>query len=178
MATVGLRATVKDGATTLVISSVCEIPESAAAVRTGALPVGAVVSSVKLSEALPMLPNASVWLATIVCVPSANPLGVNDQFPSASVVAVAVIAVPSTVKCTSVLARPVPLSASLEVMWSAADNPVSNVRLSVTVGPVVFSVKITGGVLVVVLPARSVTCAVSELLPLESVTPVDQLPSF
>src|ERR1700761_4731955 len=165
-ATVGLRATVKVGATTLVMSSVCEAPESEAAVKTGALPVGAVVSSVKLSEAVPMLPNASVWLATTVCVPSASPLGVNDQFPSASVVAVAVIAVPSTVKCTALLAKPVPLNASLEVMWSAADKPVSNVRLSVTVGPV--SATVTVRLAAVWLPLASVTCAVIVATPLAS----------
>src|SRR5258707_1635103 len=44
---------------------------------------GAVVSSVKLSEAVPVLPNVSVWLATMVCGPSASPLGGNDQAPGA-----------------------------------------------------------------------------------------------
>src|SRR5258705_13212032 len=42
---------------------------------------GAVVSSVKLSVAVPVLPNVSVWLATMVCGPSASPLGVNDHAP-------------------------------------------------------------------------------------------------
>ena len=44
------------------------------------------------------------------------------------------MAMPSMVKCTTVLARPVPLSASLEVMWSVADEPVSKASASVTVG--------------------------------------------
>ena len=44
------------------------------------------------------------------------------------------------VKCTTVLARPVPLSASLAVIWSVADEPVSNVSASVTTGVVVLSV--------------------------------------
>ena len=34
---------------------------------------GAVVSSVKLSVAVPVLPKVSVWLATMVCAPSASP---------------------------------------------------------------------------------------------------------
>ena len=51
--------------------------------------LGAVVSSVKLSEAVPVLPKPSVWLATMVCAPSASPTGVNDQTPWALAVAVA-----------------------------------------------------------------------------------------
>ena len=97
--------------------------------------VGAVVSSVKLSVAVPGLPKLSVWLATMVCGPSASPLGVNDHAPWASAVTVATIGLPSIVKCTTVLARPVPVNASFEVMRSIADDPVSIVRLSVTVGP-------------------------------------------
>ena len=34
---------------------------------------GAVVSSVKLSDAVPVLPKLSVWLATMVWVPSDSP---------------------------------------------------------------------------------------------------------
>ncbi len=49
---------------------------------------GAVVSSVKLSEAVPVLPKPSVWLATMVCGPSASPAGVNDHVPWASAVTV------------------------------------------------------------------------------------------
>ena len=56
---------------------------------------GAVVSSVKLSEAVPVLPNVSVWLATMVWAPSASPLGVNDQPPVASAVTVVAMALPS-----------------------------------------------------------------------------------
>ena len=83
---------------------------------------GAVVSSVKLSEAVPVLPKLSVWLATMVWAPSASPLGVNDQAPVASAVTVVAMALPSMVKCTTVLASPVPLSASFEVMWSLAER--------------------------------------------------------
>ena len=76
------------------------------------------VSSVKLSEAVPVLPKVSVWLATMVWAPSASPLGVNDQAPVASAVTVVAMALPSMLKCTTVLASPVPVSASFEVMWS------------------------------------------------------------
>src|SRR5205823_1308919 len=72
--------------------------------------VGAVVSSVKLNEAWPVLPKLSVWLATMVWAPSASPLGVNDQLPWALAVTVVAIGLPSIVKCTTVLASPVPLS--------------------------------------------------------------------
>ena len=80
-ATVELSATVKLGAVTSVTPSVCEVPESEAAASTGAPPLGAVVSRVKFSEAVPVLPKLSVWLATMVWAPSASPLGVNDQAP-------------------------------------------------------------------------------------------------
>ena len=101
---------------------------------------GADVSSVKLSEAEPVLPKVSVWLATMVCGPSASPVGVNDQAPLALAVTVVAMAVPSMVKLTTVLASPVPLTASLEVMWSLAELPVSMLSASVTLGPVVLSV--------------------------------------
>src|ERR1700682_4101012 len=137
---------------------------------------GAVVSSVKVSDAVPVLPNVSVWLATMVCAPSARPLGVNDHAPWAVAVTVLAIGLPSIVKCTTVLARPVPVSASLEVMRSVLEAPVSNARLSVTVGAVVLSVKTTG-VLVPVLPAASVSLATMLWLPLPaSVTVLLQAP--
>ncbi|RZM85801.1 hypothetical protein CWO91_42820, partial [Bradyrhizobium genosp. SA-3] len=77
---------VKLGEVAEVMLSEFELPLSEPAVRSGVLPLGAAVSSVKLSEAEPVLPKVSVWLATIVCGPSASPLGVNDQAPCASVV--------------------------------------------------------------------------------------------
>ena len=43
----------------------------------------------------------------------------------ALVVAVAAMALPSTVKCTTVLARPDPVNASLEVIRSVVEAPVS-----------------------------------------------------
>ena len=59
---------------------------------------GAVVSSVKVSDVLAELPAASVSLATTVWVPLARPVGVKVQAPDASAVAVAAMALPSTVK--------------------------------------------------------------------------------
>ena len=87
-----------------------------------------------------MLPNVSVWLATMVWAPSESPLGVNDQAPVASAVTVVAMALPSMLKCTTVLASPLPVSASFEVMRSLDELPVSMVRASVTAGAVVLSV--------------------------------------
>ena len=98
------------------------------------------VSRVKFNDAEPVLPKLSVWLATMVCAPLASPLGVNDQAPCASEVTVVALTTPSMVNCTSVLASPVPVSAGLVVTWSVAEEPVSETRASVTVGPVVLSV--------------------------------------
>src|SRR4030088_115330 len=96
--------------------SVVELPLLAAIAVIASASAGAVGASVKLSEAGPLVANVSVWLATMVCGPSASPLGVNDHAPCAVAVAVAATGLPSIVKCTTVLARPVPLSASLAVM--------------------------------------------------------------
>ena len=58
----------------------------------------------------------------------------------ASAVTVVAMALPSMLKCTTVLASPLPLSASFEVMRSLAEVPVSMLSASVSVGPVVLSV--------------------------------------
>ena len=60
----------------------------------------------------------------MVCRPSASPVGLNDQTPSELAVIVVAMAVPSIVELTTVLASPVPLTASFEVMWSLAELPV------------------------------------------------------
>ena len=60
-----------------------------------------------------------------------------------SAVTVVAMALPSMVKCTTVLASPVPLSASFEVMWSLDEVPVSMLSASVRSAPVVLSVKVT-----------------------------------
>ena len=59
---------------------------------------GAVVSRVKVSDVLAVLPAASVSLATTVCDPLPRPVGVKLQAPDASAVAVPAMALPSTVK--------------------------------------------------------------------------------
>src|SRR5258708_35812292 len=56
------------------------------------------VASVKESDAVPALPAASVSLATMGCAPTARPVGVYDQAPIESAIAVAAIALPSTGK--------------------------------------------------------------------------------
>jgi hypothetical protein len=123
--------------------STLDLPVSDAS-RFGVPPLGVVVSSVKLSEAVPVLPEASVWLATIVCTPSARPPGVKDHFPSASAITVVAIGLPSTVKFTAVLARPVPLSAALFEMMMSVDGPVLRASLAVTCGAAEFSGKVAG----------------------------------
>ena len=59
------------------------------------LTTGAVLSSVKLSVAVPVLPARSVWLAVSVCAPSARPAGVKLQAPVPSAVTVPSVAPPS-----------------------------------------------------------------------------------
>ena len=55
---------------------------------------GALVSRVKESEAVPVLPAALVSLATMVWAPSARPVGVNAQAPLELAVAVVAMAAP------------------------------------------------------------------------------------
>ena len=96
---------------------------------------GAAVSSVKMREAVPLLPAASVSLATIVWLPSAKLVGVNVHTPLALAVSlVPAIARPSTVKCTTAFGSPEPVSVSFEVILSVDDDPVSCARLSFTAG--------------------------------------------
>ena len=58
--TVELSATVKVGAVTLVMPSVCEVPEFDAGARIGAPPLGAVSST------------ATAWLAVVAALPAAS----------------------------------------------------------------------------------------------------------
>ena len=61
---------------------------------------------------------------------------------------------PSIVKCTTVLGRPVPFSVSFEVMFSLEDAPVMKVRLAVTIGGAVLGSKgagLSGVVLVAIV---------------------------
>ena len=139
-ATDGLNKITNVGIVAAVILSMLELPVSDAS-RFGVPPPGAVVSSMKLSEAAPVLPKASVWLATIVCTPSARPLGVKDHTPLASATTVVGIGLPSTVKFTAVLARPVPLIVALFEVMISVDVPVLNASLAVTCGA---TAKVTG----------------------------------
>ena len=102
----------------------------------------------------------SVWLATIVCTPSARPLGVNDHAPLASVITVEAVGVPSIVKYTAVLARPVPLSASFEVMLSLGDVPALKVSFAVIGGAVVLGANLTGRLVALTVELEVVAGAV------------------
>ena len=77
------------------ILSVEEVPVSE---TSAMLTVGAVLSSVKASGAVPVTPAVLVSLATIVCAPSDRLVGEKDQVPFALAVAVADTALPSTLK--------------------------------------------------------------------------------
>src|SRR5262249_16004472 len=136
-----------------VILSLADAPVSFARVS---VTVGAVVSSVKVSEALPVLPAASVSLATMVWAPWARPTGGNGHAPLALAGAVPSVVAPS-LNVTTALASPVPLSAAFAVILSLADTPVSLDRLSATAGAVVSSINVREAL--PVLPAASVSLA-------------------
>ena len=139
--TVEAGAAVPEIAAFDVILSVADAPVSLASFE---VTVGATVSSVKLTLAVPV-PPALVSLATMVCCPSARPVGVNDQAPFALAVAVAAIAVPSTVNLTVELGSAVPVRVAVEVILSVAELPVSLASPAVTVGGV-GGVGVGGGV--------------------------------
>ena len=101
--------------------SLAETPVSA---TSAMLTAGAVLSSVKLSVAVAVLPAGSVWLALSVWPPSANPIGVKLHAPVASAIAVPSVRPPSLI-VTSVLACPTPVTAGFEVILSLAETPVS-----------------------------------------------------
>src|SRR5436305_1394812 len=143
-------------------------------VTADAVTTGAAVSRVKLSELEPALPAMSVWVAATVCWPSASPVGVNDQLPLASAVAVAATAVPSTVNLTVEAGAAVPEIAAFDVILSVADAPVSLASFEVTVGATVSRVKLT---LAVPVPPALVSLAMMVCCP--SARPVgvnDQAP--
>ena len=77
-----------------VIRSVAEIPVSDARAM---LTTGAVLSSVKFSVALPVLPAWSVWVALSACAPSARPAGVKLQAPVPPAVVVPSVVPPSLI---------------------------------------------------------------------------------
>ena len=140
----GCDVTAKVGAVAAVMLSLLELPVSDAAIGFGVPPLGAVVSNVKLSAAVPVLPNVSVWLATMVCGPSARPAGVNDHAPWASAMTVVPVGAPSMIKCTTVLGRPVPLNASFDVMFPLGEEATPKASQAVTAGAVTAGVTIVG----------------------------------
>src|SRR6185312_11870735 len=152
----------KTGVVAAVMLSVFELPVSAVP-RFGAPPLGVVVSSVKLSEATPVLPKLSVWLATMVCAPSARPTGVKDHVPLASAITVEAIELPSTVKFTAVLARPVPLSVALFEVIMSVDVPLLKASLAVTWGAAVFSGEVAGLSVVAVLEGVDIVGTVRDV---------------
>ena len=68
----------------------------------------------------------------------------NDHAPLASAITVEAIGLPSTVKFTAVLARPVPLSVALFEVMMSVDVPVLKASLAVTCGAAVFSGNVSG----------------------------------
>src|SRR5690242_18649157 len=110
------------------------VPETVPLLPAVSVTMGATVSSVKLSVVVAVTPAALLSLTTIVCAPSASPVGVNVQLPLLSALAVAAIAVPSTVKCTVASESVVPVSVALEVMPSVAKTPVSATSIAETCG--------------------------------------------
>ena len=122
----------------------------------------------KVNDAVPVLPAASVSLATMVCAPCARPLGVNDQAPLAFAVVVPSTVAPC-VSVTTALASPVPLSAGFEVILSLDDDPVSLASAIVTAGATVSTVTAKGVDAAPTLPAASAAFAVKLWLPLASV---------
>ena len=67
-----------------------------------------------------------------------------DHAPLASAITVVAIGLPSTVKFTAVLARPVPLSVALFEVMMSVDVPVLKASLAVTCGAAAFSGKVSG----------------------------------
>ena len=104
-----------------VMLSLDELPSSESRAMLSA---GAILSSVKLSVAVPVLPATSIWVAVSVCAPSARPAGVKPQVPVLSTVVV-----PSRRAAlldgdhSTGLTRP--LIAGFEVILSVAELPVS-----------------------------------------------------
>src|ERR1700745_1168768 len=96
---------------------------------------GAVVSNVNDKVAVPVLPDPSVSLATIVCAPSDKPTGVKVQTPLAFAIVVPSVVDPSW-RAPTPLEFPEPVSVPFEVIESVDEAPVSWARLSVTTGPV------------------------------------------
>jgi hypothetical protein len=77
---------------------ILSVDDEPASLNKRSVGVGLLVSSVKVSEAVLVLPSALISLATIVCEPFARPVGVNAQVPPLLTEAVLVMDFPSTIK--------------------------------------------------------------------------------
>ena len=165
-----MSATVKLGAVTSVMLSVLETPLSEAAARSGAPPLGAMVSTVSVVEVLDELPAASV--ATAVTTSAPWPAGVTDvvQCPVPSTVTAA----PLTVSAEPISAVPpiwIPPAASAALMRL---SPPSMVVMA-TAGAMVSTVSVVE--VLDELPATSVATAVTTSAPWPAgVTDVVQCP--
>src|SRR5262249_49123480 len=109
-----------------------------------AVMAGAIVSSVKLTDALPGLPAASVSLAMTVWDPVTRPGGAGLPAPAGSAVAAAAGgARPSGEGGGQGGGRRAGVAGAMEVIASVDDDPVSLARCAVMVGAIVSSVKVT-----------------------------------
>src|SRR5712664_512274 len=120
--------------------------------------VGAAVLSVKVDEAVPVRLMALVSPAIKVWTPSASPVGVNTQLPALLVIVWPSVFGPSLIM-TIAFGSAVPATVGFEVMPSIGGTPVSKASPSVRNGVSVSRVS-TSVLLVPVLPARSIACAV------------------
>src|SRR5262249_15325245 len=105
----------------LVIPSLADAPVS---LTSATVTAGAVISSVKLSAAEPVLPARSVSDALSVCALSPRPVGTKLQAPAALAVVVPSTTPPSLI-VTVAFWSPDPWIAGLLVIPSLADAPVS-----------------------------------------------------
>ena len=120
----------------------CSVPPTFVAGPTvlTEMTVGATVRSVKVMLAEPLLPAASVSLATTVFEPFESwGEGVNVQVPALFAVAVPSVTMP-LVSVTTPLGSPPPVNASSDVILSVDDDPESRTSVSVTGGGVVSTV--------------------------------------
>src|SRR6202011_2144817 len=176
-------ATVNVGAVTLVMSSLCEMPESDAAARTGVPPPGATVSSVMISAAVvELLPKPSLNCAEIALLPSrprSPATTARLTLPAVTSAAVMVwvtgcaSAEPPSSSCTVSPASSAAPSATVNVgavtlvMSSLCEMPESDAAARTGVPPpgaTVSSVMISAAV-VELLPKPSLNCAEIALLP-------------
>ena len=119
------------GVVSLVVLSVSELPESDAALRSGADGVaGALLSTVMLNadDADDTLPALSVAVAVMLCEPSANAEAVMLQLPLPSAVTLPTVPATELASVTVLPASAVPVKVGVVslVILSVSDSPVSD----------------------------------------------------